>query len=57
MALREKLRDDKKKLAEAQARAAQKGPMGELSSIIINKSYFIHMLIYIGGSGIKKSKK
>lgn len=29
MALKEKLREDKKKLAEAQTRAAQKGPMGK----------------------------
>lgn len=29
MALKERLREEKKKLAEAQAKASQKGPMGE----------------------------
>ena len=32
MALKQKLRDDKKKLDEAKTRASQKGPMGEGAS-------------------------
>lgn len=31
LAFKEKQREEKKKLAEAQARASQKGPMGELA--------------------------
>lgn len=62
MAARQKQKDEQKKLKEAQARAAQKGPMGKLVDIILIKLLHSSLLMcacihYTGASGIKKSGK
>lgn len=44
-AFKQKQREDKKKLAEAQARASQKGPMGNSLDYIYNLSTFIIIII------------
>ncbi len=55
MAFKQKQRDDKKKLAEAQARAGQKGPMGEFVSG--TGAWAPWLAVPAGGTGIKKSGK
>ena len=54
MALKQKQREDKKKLADAQSKASQKGPMGESSCIIL---LVYNIIVFLGVGGIKKSKK
>lgn len=56
IAFKQKQREDKKKLADAQAKASQKGPMGECVCVCA-QSVSVLLCLIAGVGGIKKSKK
>ena len=58
MASKQKMKEDQKKLKDAQARASQKGPMGELATCLhCGMARIMLPLSLPGVSGIKKSGK
>ena len=59
VASKQKMKEDQKKLKDAQARASQKGPMGELAACLLHcgMAGIMLPLSLLGVSGIKKSGK